>query len=186
VGSQSGIVKVLTADHREIQRLFDRMRASAPGGAERKALVEQVSSALVRHFVAEREHLYPVVRRYLPDGDAQADRGVGEHHEIERLLVSLEAQEAGSEEFGHLLLRVVARVTRHIVEEEQLLFPRLQAVCPADVLLELGGRAREAEASAPTRPRPGAPGSAPLTKAAAQCRGPWDRFRDLVTRRGRR
>jgi hemerythrin superfamily protein len=185
VGSRSGIIEVLTADHREIQRLFDRIRSSAPGSDERNTLVEQVGIGLVRHSVAEKEYLYPAVRRFVVDGDAWADRELSEHREIEELLSSLEAHEAVSEEFGHLLLSVITRVTEHVVEEEQLLFPRLQAACPADVLRELGTKVRDTEASAPTRPRPGAPEPAPLVKVTAQAWGPWDRLRDLVTRRGR-
>ncbi|MFF3906103.1 hemerythrin domain-containing protein [Streptomyces sp. NPDC001848] len=185
MGSRSGIIEVLTADHRRIQRLFDRIRSSAPGSDERKTLVEQVGMSLVRHAVAEREHLYPAVRRFVVDGDAWADRELAEHRRIEELLSSLEAQEADSVEFGHLLLSVISRVTEHVVQEEQLLFPRLQAVCPAEVLRDLGAKAGDTEAAAPTRPRPGAPEPALLVKATAQVRGPWDRLRDLVTRRGR-
>ncbi|MEU2356026.1 hemerythrin domain-containing protein [Streptomyces misionensis] len=183
--SGSGIIEVVTADHREIQRLFDRIRSASPRGDERKTLAEQVSISLVRHFTVEREHLHPVLRRYLPDGGALVERRLDEQRRIEELLTSLEAEEAGSERFGHLLLSVLDRVTEHVVEEEQLLLPRLQALCPADVLRDLGRKARRAQASAPTRPRPGAPGSAPLTRATAQVWGPWDRLRDLVTRRGR-
>jgi hemerythrin superfamily protein len=185
VGSRSDIIEVLTADHRMIQRLFDRIRSSAPGSDERRALVEQVSIALVRHSVAEREYFYPAVRRFLPDGGTWAERELTEHRRIEELLKSLEAHEVGSEEFGHLLLSVITRVTEHVVEEEQLVFPRLQAVCPADVLQDLGRKVRDAEASAPTRPRPSASAPAPVVKAAAQVWGPWDRLRDLMTRRGR-
>lgn len=185
MGSRSGMIEVLTADHRKIQRLFDRIRSSQPGSNERKTLAEQVSIGLVRHSVAEKEYLYPAVRRFMVDGDAWADRGLAGHRAIQELLDSLEAQEADSEEFGRLLLCVIARVTDHVVEEEQLLFPRLQAACPADVLRELGAKVRDTEASAPTRPRPGAPESAPVVQVTAQAWGPWDRLRDLVTRRGR-
>ncbi|POX49705.1 hemerythrin domain-containing protein [Streptomyces sp. Ru72] len=186
MGTRSGIIEVLTADHRRIQRLFDRIRSSAPGSDERKTLVEQVGMSLVRHAVAEREHLYPAVRRFVVDGDAWADRALAGHCRIEELLSSLEAQQPDSAEFGHLLLPVINRVTEHVVEEEQLLFPRLQAVCPAEVLQDLGAKARGTEASAPARPRPGAPEPALLVRATAQFSGPCDRLRDLVTRRGRR
>jgi hemerythrin superfamily protein len=185
VGSGSGIIEVLTADHRTIQRLFDRIRSSAPGSDERKTLVEQVSISLIRHSVAEKEHLYPAVRRFVVDGDTWADHELLEHRRIEELLHALEGQEGDSEDFGHLLLSVINRVTEHVVEEEQLLFPRLQAGCPADVLQELGTKVRNSEASGPTRPRPSPPESAPMVKVTAQAWGPWDRLRDLVTRRGR-
>ncbi|MFI2645793.1 hemerythrin domain-containing protein [Streptomyces sp. NPDC018610] len=184
--SRSGVVGELTADHARIRALFDRIRSAPPGGAERSALVERVSVALVRHSVAEKAHLYPAVRRFLPDGDGWAERGLREHREIGELLAALEAADPEGEEFTELLLSVVVRATRHTVEDEQLLFPRLQALCPPEILRELGAKVRDAEASGPTRPRPEAPDAAPLVRLTAQVWGPLDRLRDMTARRGRR
>ncbi|MFF9409458.1 hemerythrin domain-containing protein [Streptomyces anandii] len=184
--SQSGIVQELTADHARVRGLFDRIRSSEPGSTERADLVEQAGIELVRHSVAEKEYLYPAVRRHLPDGDGWADRELAQHQEVEWLIAALEDAEPHGEEYGRLLLALVTRVTEHLVEEEQLLFPRLQALCPADELRELGGKVRAAEVSAPTRPRPLAPDSAALVKAGAQVWGPLDRLRDFAGRRGRR
>ncbi|MEW2294178.1 hemerythrin domain-containing protein [Streptomyces sp. NPDC006743] len=184
--SRSGIVDELTRDHQRIQDLFDRIRSVRPGTGERSALVEQVCAELVRHSVVEKAHLYPAVRRYLPDGDRWAERELAAHQELEELLVSLEAAGPAREESGRLLLAVVTRATEHIVGQEQRLFPRLQALCPAEALRDLGDRARATAASAPTRPRSTTPDSAPLVKLTAQVWGPWDRLRDLTTRRGRR
>ncbi|GAB7058985.1 hemerythrin domain-containing protein [Streptomyces mexicanus] len=184
--TRRGIVEELTDDHRRIQSLFDRIRSAPAGSAERSALVEEASRELVRHATAERSHLYPAVRRHLPDGAARAEHALRGHQEIEELLRSLREADTGGEEFGRLLLSVVTRVTRHVVEEEQLLFPRLQALCPAEVLCELGAKVRGAEASAPTRPRPAASDAAPLVRITSQVWGPLDRLRDLASRRGRR
>ncbi|MER6983100.1 hemerythrin domain-containing protein [Streptomyces carpinensis] len=181
-----GIVEELTEDHRQVRSLFDGIRSARPGSAERLALVERAGRALVRHATAERVHLYPAVRRFLPDGDGWVERELREHQEIEELLKALEEADPAGEEFAHLLLSLVTRVTEHVVEEEQLLFPRLQALCPADVLRDLGAKVRDIEATAPTRPRPGAPASAPLVRLTAQMWGPLDRIRDAATRRGRR
>ena len=167
-----------------MQRLFDRTRSAAPGSDERKALLEQVSASMVRHSVTEKEHLYPVVRRFVVDGDTWADRELTKHREIEDTLHALEPQEPDSEEFGRLLLSLIERITEHVVEQEQLLFPRLQAMCPADQLNDLGVEARKTRALAPTRPRPAAPESASATKFIAQVTGPWDRLRDRLTGRG--
>lgn len=173
VGSRSGIIEVLTADHRRIQRLVDRIRCSAPGGSGRRALVEQLGTSLVRHFAVEREYLCPALRRYLPDGGTRADGRLAEYREIEELLTLLEAREPDDERFGDLLVSVVTRVTEHVVVEEQLLFPRLQGVCPADVLQELESQACGAEPSAP------------VGRTAAPVGGTWGRLRDAVSRRGR-
>ncbi|MFC8521009.1 hemerythrin domain-containing protein [Streptomyces sp. NPDC057257] len=183
---QRGIIEELTADHRRIQRLVDRIRSTASDGEERTALVEQVSMALVRHSVAEKRHLYPVVRRFVTGGEGWADRDLAEERLTEQALEALEFGEPGSEEYGGLLLSVVTRATDHVVRQEQLLFPRLQSMCPADTLRDLGPEVRPTEAAAPTRPRPPAPQSPPLVKLTSRMWGPLDRLRDILTRRGRR
>jgi hemerythrin superfamily protein len=190
VGGQAGsghggLVEELTADHREVQRLLDGVRSAPPGSAERKSLVERAAIVLVRHAVAEKEYLYPAVRRHVLDGDDWADAALAGHRALAEILARLEEREPGDEEFGRLLPPLVTEVTRHVVEAEQRLFPRLTAVCPREELLRLGARVRESEPKAPTRPRPGAPRTAPLTKATARLWGPWDRLRDAWTRRGR-
>lgn len=182
---RSGVVAELTAEHARVRSLFDRIRAARPGGAERTALVERAAAALVRHAVAEKAWLYPAVRRYVPDGDDRAERELRAHREVEELLASLTATDPASEEFTELLVAVVARVTRQFVEQEQSLFPRLEAGCPREVLRELGDRVRATEAAAPTRPRPAAPDAAPLVRLTAQVWGPLDRLRDRSARRGR-
>ncbi|MFH8217895.1 hemerythrin domain-containing protein [Streptomyces sp. NPDC018057] len=181
---RSGIVEELTRDHGRVQHLFDRVRAAPPGGAERAALVERAAAELVRNGVAEKAHLYPAVRRYLPDGERRAAHGLRRLRETEELLVRLAAAPRG-EDATRLLVALVTQVGERFTEEQQELFPRLQALCPAEVLRDLGTRARAAAASAPTRPRPAAPDAAPLVKVTARVWGPLDRLRDLATRRGR-
>ncbi|WP_432138143.1 hemerythrin domain-containing protein [Streptomyces sp. bgisy154] len=181
----SGLIDELAADHQRMQRLFDRIRAAPRDGDGRKALLEQLSTAMARHSVVTREHLFPVVRRYVLDGDDWADRDLDRQGRIAETLRALEDLEAGEERFGTLLLSLIEQVTDHVVEEEQLLFPRLRAMCPADVLDGLGPKARETRPLAPTRPRPAAPRSATGTKLMARVAGPWDRLRDRITGRGR-
>ncbi|ANH94883.1 MULTISPECIES: hemerythrin domain-containing protein [unclassified Streptomyces] len=180
---RSGIVEELTRDHARVQHLFDRIRAAPPGSPERTALVERAAAELVRNGVAEKAHLYPAVRRFLPDGERRAAHGLRRLRETEELLVRLAA--AHGEDATRLLVALVTQVGERFVEEQQELFPRLQALCPAEVLRDLGTRARAAAASAPTRPRPAAPDAAPLVKVTARVWGPLDRLRDLATRRGR-
>ncbi|OIK27914.1 hemerythrin domain-containing protein [Streptomyces malaysiense] len=185
MGSDSGIIAELATDHRGVQNLLDRVRAAAPGSEERAFLVEQVSTRLVRHLTAEQEHLHPLLHRYVVDGDAWTDRLATGDREIERTLRSLEAVPPHTEEYVRLLLSLTEHVTRHVVELEQQVFPRLQAVSPDAVLRDAGAGAHRTEAVAPTRPRPAAPGSPEPTRLTASVRGPWDRLRDRVTRRGR-
>ncbi|MEU0400578.1 hemerythrin domain-containing protein [Streptomyces sp. NPDC006197] len=182
----SGIVGELSADHQGIQQLVDQVRAAPPGSAERASLVEQLSGRLVGHLVTERAHLLPLVRRHVADGDEWVNRFHAEDRELQQTLATLRDTAPHGERYMALLLSVVTAVTRHVVEMEQLLFPRLQATAPATALRDAAAEARETAAVAPTRPRPCAPGSPALTKLSASFWGPWDRFRDRLTHRGRR
>lgn len=184
MGSDSDILEELAADHRRIQNLLDRVRSAPAGSDERTSLVEQVSGCLVRHLVTEREHLHPLVHRYVVDGDQWTHGLLAVDRDIERTLKSLETVPPRNERYTDLLLSLVSDVTRHVVDLEQRVFPRLQPMSPAAVLRDAGTGARRAEAVAPVRPRPGAPASPRLTRLTASIRGPWDRLRDRMSRRG--
>ncbi|MFG2177589.1 hemerythrin domain-containing protein [Streptomyces abikoensis] len=184
--AEADLIGELTADHLKVQRLFERVRAAAPGGTERKELTERAAIELVRHGALEKQHLYPAVREHLPGGAEWEERELAEHADIERVLAELERREPAEEEFDLLLLALVERVTAHVLEEEQRLFPRLQAVCPAEVLRELGEKVRAGRATAPTRPRPPAPRAEPAVRPLVPGTGLLDRVRDFLTGRGRR
>ncbi|MFF4159266.1 hemerythrin domain-containing protein [Streptomyces sp. NPDC001678] len=184
--SDADLIGELTADHLKAQRLFERVRAAAPGSAERKELTERATVELVRHGALEKEHLYPVVRERLPGGAEWERRGLADHAGIERVLEELERREPAEKEFDRLLLVLVDRVTAHALEQEQRLFPRTQAVCPAELLRELGGKVRAGRAAAPTRPRQSpAPRTEPAARPPVPGTGLLDRVRDLLTGRGR-
>ncbi|MEU2716310.1 hemerythrin domain-containing protein [Streptomyces sp. NPDC007205] len=107
-GSDSGIIEQLAADHRGIQNLLDRVRSAPPGSDERTSLVEQASCRLVSHLVAEKERLYPLVHRYVVDGDKRVNALLAVDEDIQRTLESLEAVPARSERYVHLLLCLVS------------------------------------------------------------------------------
>ncbi|MDQ0687211.1 hemerythrin superfamily protein [Streptomyces achromogenes] len=179
------MIQELTADHYRVRRLFDRIRSAEPGSATRGALVEQVGVELVRHAMVEREYLYPTVRDHVAEGSQWAAKELAEHAEIEEILQALQDSERDQKTFDQLVLQLVTRVTVHMCEEEQPLFPRLQAVCPADLLEQLGEKVRHGKTTTPTRPRPQLPDSPLLNKLAAPELGMIDRIRDVLTGRRR-
>jgi hemerythrin superfamily protein len=179
------VIQELTADHHKVQRLFDRIRSAEPGSAARRELVEQVGVELVRHTVVKREYLYPAVRDHVAQGSRWAERELAEHAVIEEILQTLQSPELHQETFDLLVLDLVTRVTAHMREEEQLLFPRLHAVCPADLLEQLGESVRRGRATAPTRPRPQLPDSSQAGELVAPEPGVIDRIHDFLTRRPR-
>ncbi|WP_149179731.1 hemerythrin domain-containing protein [Streptomyces sp. TRM49041] len=179
------VIQELTADHREVENLFGRIRSMPEGDAGRREVADQLTMELVRHMVAEEEYLYPSVRRYVDGGDDLADKEIADHGEMERMLKELEACEPGDRRFDGLISRLETAVTTHVNDEESRLFPLLAESCPAGTLDELGDKVRFAKKTAPTRPHPAAPDTPPADKLLAPGIGMVDRFRDMLSGRGR-
>ncbi|MDQ1042646.1 hemerythrin domain-containing protein [Streptomyces sp. V4I2] len=185
MGHGGNVIEELTADHREVDGLFAEMETHAAAENRRRELADQLTMELVRHSVAEEEHLYPAVRRYVDGGDDLADMEIADHSEVERLLKELEACRPGDAQFDTLVAQLKSSVTAHVRDEEDRLFPLLADACPAETLNELGDKVRRAKESAPTRPHPAAPDTPPLNKLLAPGAGMVDRVRDMLTGRGK-
>lgn len=186
MGHGGNVINELTQDHREVDSLFAQIQAHTAADQHRRDLVDQLTIELVRHAIAEEQHLYPTVRRYVDDGDDMADKEIADHAEVERLLKELEGCEPGDERFDMLLARLRSAVTEHVKDEEERLFPLLEEVCSAQALEELGQRVRSAKEKAPTRPHPSAPDTPPADKILAPGVGMVDRVRDMLAGRGTR
>ncbi|WP_187645520.1 hemerythrin domain-containing protein [Streptomyces sp. TRM49041] len=179
------IVQELTAGHREVQRLFDLIRASEPGGDVRRRAVERVGAALARHADVERRFLHPAVRTYVPDGERWAAAGLAAHAETARVMAALAGRDPAGEEATELVLTLTTVVTRHVLDQEQRLFPRVWAACPPEVLRDLGLRVRRARGAPAPRLSPTVPDSPRELARAARRVGVLDRVRSALTRRRR-
>ncbi|MFF3949453.1 hemerythrin domain-containing protein [Streptomyces sp. NPDC001902] len=185
MGHGGNVIAELTADHREVEEYFARLRALPAGDKERRNVLDEVTIELVRHSVAEEMYLYPAVRKHLPGGDALADKEIQEHAEVEQVLKDLEDVDIDDARFDEMVGKLITDVTEHVREEEQQLFPGLAQACTPEQLYELGDQVRRAKKVAPTRPHPSAPDTPPGNKLLAPGTGLVDRARDFITGRGR-
>ncbi|MGW2865304.1 hemerythrin domain-containing protein [Streptomyces sp. NPDC001205] len=185
MGHGGDVINELSTDHQEVHEFFARIEKAPPAGSERKQLADQLTIELVRHSVAEEEHLYPAVRQYLPGGDALADKEIADHGRVEELLKTLEGLSPDDPDFNHVIVKLRTEVEAHIKEEETVLFARLRTVCDPSDLEELGDKVRTAKKRAPTRPHPGTPSTPPANRLLAPGVGLVDRARDFVTGRGK-
>ncbi|MGI8614744.1 MAG: hemerythrin domain-containing protein [Nocardioidaceae bacterium] len=176
------MVSVLVTDHEEVKELF-RQIESTSDAKTRRDLADQMTAELIRHSVAEEQHLYPATRAALPDGDQIADHEIEEHSEAEEGLKRLEGVAGDDPQFMTIFAEVRDGVLHHIEEEEGDLFPRLQATMTADQLVELGEKITAAKKIAPTRPHPSAPDTPPLNKVMGPLTGLVDRLRDRFSGR---
>ncbi len=168
-------IEVLTTHHREVEALFEQVRA---GSAGRDEVVERIVRELSIHDAIERELLYPAVRERLPStGESLAEHSLDEHEEVATLLAEIEA--AGeAQQRDALLQRLVTNVQRHVQEEETQIFPQLRGAMSEEELRELGSKLEAAKGRAPTHPHPHTPRSGVGAKVAGAAAGIADRIRD--------
>ncbi|MDQ1006243.1 hemerythrin superfamily protein [Streptomyces sp. V4I23] len=184
MGHGGNVIEELTADHREVDALFEKIDGLPTADPRRRELADRLTLKLVRHSVAEEEHLYPAVRRYVDGGDDLADKELADHAEVERMLKELESCRPVDDRFDTLLAHLRTSVTSHVQDEENRLFPLLADACPATALDELGEKIRSAKKAAPSRPHPSAPDSPPANKILAPGASMVDHLRELLTGRG--
>ena len=176
-------VDVLTHDHREVEELFAEIEVTTDAG-ELRDLADQVITELVRHAVAEEQHLYPAVREHVPGGDALADKEIDDHSKVEAALKTLEGMDTRDPNFMYTFREMSNEVRAHVKEEEEELFPQLRDHATTDQLRELGDKIQRAKRLAPTRPHPSAPDTPPLNKILGPGAGLVDRVRDKLSGRG--
>lgn len=176
------IIDAIVEDHRELQQLFAQGQQTAD--PERFQQIVSVTIAeLVRHAVAEEQHLYPAFREYLEGGDELADHEIAEHSEAEETMKEMEGLDGNDPELRAKFDQLVEVVTHHLEDEENDALPRLQEACPHETLVLMGTKFEGAKRVAPTRPHPSAPDTPPLNKLLAPGTGLVDRVRDAITRR---
>jgi hemerythrin superfamily protein len=185
MGHGGNVIDELVTDHREVEELSGRIEGLPPGDKNRKVYADQATIELVRHSVAEESYLYPAVREHIPGGDALADKELEDHAQAEQIMKDLEGCQADDPDFDRLMGMLMSEIRTHVADEEQNLFPRLRAACPADALDDLGDKVRQAKKTAPTRPHPSAPDKPPANKLLAPGAGLIDRVRDALSGRGK-
>ncbi|POX38061.1 hemerythrin [Streptomyces sp. Ru73] len=185
MGHGGDVIQELTTDHREVEEMFARIEALPAGDPQRKELADQVTIELVRHSIAEEMHLYPAVRRCVPDGDSIADKEIEDHTAAERTMKELESCRADEPAFDRLTRTLMNEIRSHVEDEENNLFPALRRGASAEELAELGEKVRQAKKTAPTRSHPAAPSGPPANKILAPGAGLVDRARDALSGRGK-
>jgi hemerythrin superfamily protein len=177
------VVDELTNDHRDVTALLDRI-ATTTDPEQKRDMADTAITEIVRHSVAEEMHVYPAMRRHLPDGDAAVEHDTEEHKELERTMKDLEGVEATDSRFDELIGRLREQLHHHALDEETEQFPKMRERIAHEDLVELREKVETAKKLAPTRPHPGAPNSAVFHKLVGPGVGLVDRARDKLTGRG--
>jgi iron-sulfur cluster repair protein YtfE (RIC family) len=113
------ILDTLKKEHDEVAEMLKQLVAS-DRGAERKALLGQIKTALVPHLRAEEKIVYNGIYA-LKDKGAKQDSAEGymEHQLAEKMLATLDKiDEAMSPEFGAGSKVLKEMIEHHVAEEE--------------------------------------------------------------------
>ncbi|PSK98452.1 hypothetical protein CLV63_105126 [Murinocardiopsis flavida] len=177
------IATALEADHQAIERDLGTLEAGAPAGAsERRKAAGDVAADLASDAAVKEAHLYPFMRKFLPDGEEVARRQVAGNGRVERELKELESAE--DERFEVVLARLTAQVRARFAEEARIL-PKLVAATTARQRREHGRRLLTAKRTAPTRAHPDGPDEPPMNRIAHRGLALADRLRDAAEGRRR-
>jgi hemerythrin superfamily protein len=117
--ADADILDTLKKEHDEVAELLTQL-VKSDRGAERKAILKQIKSALVPHLRAEEKVVYNGIYA-LKDKEAKQDSAEGymEHQLAEKMLVTLEhIDNAMSPEFAAGSKVLKEMITHHVEEEE--------------------------------------------------------------------
>lgn len=127
-------IEQLTRDHRDLEDIFDRLSVTDEDAA-RAELVERLATLLTVHTMLEEQHFYPAART------SQTDELIGsfydDHEEVKRLTGQLLRLQVDDEAFSEHVDRLRAELEKHVLQEEQVLFPLASRALPPDLLESL-------------------------------------------------
>jgi hemerythrin superfamily protein len=131
----------LNLEHAEIELLTVRIADLEPS-TERTSLVREAGARFLAHAEAEERYLYPALRRYLPEGEAEAVEQARRQQAVARIVESIERADEFDATFEALVTQLVIDVQRHIGRQESVLLPALIDACPLEEINQLGRQLR--------------------------------------------
>lgn len=150
------VLRILAADHRDVEDLFQRYEA-ANDPAEKTKIAHSIVHELAVHAEVEELYFYPRLRDEFHDGAELTDGAVNEHMRMKQALNDIDSMTAVDDEFDGLMRTLVREVRHHVRGEESDLFPRAREVLSAEQRRDLGARLERARSMVPTRPHSDAP-----------------------------
>jgi hemerythrin-like domain-containing protein len=186
--TQRDVVDLLSADHREFDRMFRELeqlrgRSDEESLRRKRELVDDVTIGLVKHSVAEETQVYPRVEKQVDKEEAEHSKE--EHAEAEETMKRLERLDPDDPEFDTAVAQLVGEIRHHVEHEESRMFTELRASFSHDELVEMANKVEAVKKIAPTRPHPLTPNEAGVRTAVGPVASLLDHLRDAVSGRGK-
>jgi hemerythrin-like domain-containing protein len=186
--AQRDVVDLLSADHREFDRIFRELEELVGRTGEdvvrrKRELVDEVTIGLVKHSVAEETQVYPRVEKKI---DAEeANHAKEEHAEAEETMKRLERMDAEDPAFDAAVTELIREIRHHVQEEEGRMFTELRSSFSHDELVEMAEHVETVKKIAPTRAHPMTPNEPGVRLAVGPVASLLDHLRDAVSGRGK-
>jgi hemerythrin-like domain-containing protein len=186
--TQRDVVDLLTADHREFDRIFRELEGllgrTGPDDLRRKReLVDEVTIGLVKHSVAEETQVYPKVEGQVDK--EEAEHAKHEHAEAEETMKRLERMDPDDAQFDTEVRTLIREIRHHVEEEEGRMFAELRRTFSQGELVEMAGKVEGVKKLAPTRAHPMTPNDATVRTVLGPVASLLDHLRDAVSGRGK-
>lgn len=111
-------IKLLKADHREVEDWFDEFEDAANGPRKLK-LAKQICLALKIHTQIEEQIFYPACREAGIEEDMMDEADV-EHDAAKKLIAQIEAGKPGDDHWDAKVKVLGEMIRHHVKEEEQM------------------------------------------------------------------
>ena len=115
-------MRILKADHREVEKLLDKL-ADSEEGAEREQMVEELVTKLSAHMDAEESIVYPPVKAEV---GAEDEEEAEIEHGLAREGLEKVQQMVEMPGFGAAVEMLKGGISHHVEEEETQLLPELR------------------------------------------------------------
>ena len=120
------VLELLEQVHREVEDWFDEYDELKEDDNRKGQLAEKICLALKVHAQIEEEIFYPQAREATKD-NYLIDEALVEHATVKKLISEIEAMEVNEELYDAKMRVLGEMVKHHINEEEEELFPELEA-----------------------------------------------------------
>lgn len=116
---------LLEQDHRKVERLLDEFDEVEDDDEKKNELTQKICIEVTVHTQIEEEIFYPEARKATGDQEL-IDEALVEHASAKHLIDEIEEMRAGEDLFDAKVKVLGEQVKRHIMEEEEELFPELE------------------------------------------------------------
>lgn len=130
-------LELLKEDHQKVKELFEEAEGTEDQ-KEKNRIFSEIQTELETHARIEETVFYPAMQQHEELKDMVLE-SIEEHRQIKTLLKEIDNLKSDSEKFEPKLKVLMENVEHHAEEEEEgKMFPKVQEICSAEDLEQLG------------------------------------------------